>query len=460
MSGTEIDGKYTPRLDGLLSFSAAAAKFLAGEDTPRNWLEGCLETISVREKDVRAFTFLDAEGARKSADESTLRYRDGRPLTPLDGMPVAVKDVFDMAGTITGHGSPLFDDNRTEWDAASVWHMRRGGAIMLGKTVTTEFAFATPGPTRNAWDLNRTPGGSSSGSGAAVGASMVPVATGTQVRGSVLRPAAFNGAYALKPSHGAITTLGGFPSAPSINHLGIIAGSLSDMWITAYWLSRNAGGEPGHPSLVGEPTLPAARKPARLARLDTAGWIETPEDVQAIFNEFADRLAARGVEIVSRRDDPELEAFERDLVETRAMIDLILTYEGRWPLMMYAQAAPDRVGDRIADRARAGADCSPDDYARALEWADGFRARHQALSAKYDAFVTLNQIAAAPVGIPVGNVVYGEGCTLLRAPALNLPLLSHEDMPLGVQVMGYYRRDFDLTAVGHWVLHANFRDED
>lgn len=460
MSDTEKAKLYAPGLDGLPCFSAAVPNFLSGEDTPRHWLEGCLETISAREKDIQAFTFLDADGARKTADASGQRYKEGRPLSPLDGMPVAFKDVFDMAGTNTGHGSPLFADNPTRWDAASVWHMRQGGAIMLGKTVTTEFAFATPGPTRNAWDPTRTPGGSSSGSGAAVGAGMVPVATGTQVRGSVLRPAAFNGAYALKPSHGAITTLGGFPSAPSINHLGIIAGSLSDMWITAYWLSRNAGGEPGHPSLVGEPGLPAARKPARLARLDTAGWEETPEDVREIFNGFVGRLAARDVEIVSRRDDPELEAFEQDLIETRAVIDLILTYEGRWPLMMYAQAAPDQVGERIAGRAKAGAECSPDDYAKALEWADGFRARHLALSAKYDAFVTLNQIAAAPVGIPVGNVVYGEGSTLLRAPALNLPLLAHEDMPLGIQVMGYYRRDFDLTAVGHWILHATFRDED
>ena len=460
MSDTGNAGKYTPSLEGLLCFSAALPRFLSGEDTPRNWLEACLETISAREKDVKAFTFLDADGARKAADGSSRRYKDGRPLSPLDGMPVAFKDVFDMAGTNTGHGSPLFADNHTRWDAASVWHMRQGGAIMLGKTVTTEFAFATPGPTRNAWDLNRTPGGSSSGSGAAVGASMVPVATGTQVRGSVLRPAAFNGAYALKPSHGAITTLGGFPSAPSINHLGIIAGSLSDMWITAYWLSRNAGGEPGHPSLVGEPGMPAARKPARLARLDTAGWEETPEDVREIFNEFVDRLAARGVEIVSRRDDPELEAFERDLIEMRDAIDLILTYEGRWPLMMYAQAAPDQVGERIAGRAVAGAECSPDDYARALEWAEEFRARHLALSAKYDAMVTLNQIAAAPVGIPVGNVVYGEASSLLRTPALNLPLLAHQDMPLGIQLLGYYRRDFDLTAVGHWMLHATFRDED
>lgn len=451
--------KYAPSLDGLPCFSADVPKFLSGEDTPRNWLESCIETISAREKDVRAFTHLDVDGARKAADASSRRYKDGRPLSPLDGMPVAFKDVFDMAGTNTGHGSPLFADNHTKWDAASVWHMRQGGAVMLGKTVTTEFAFSTPGPTRNAWDLERTPGGSSSGSGAAVGAGMVPVATGTQVRGSVVRPAAFNGAYALKPSQGAINTLGGFPSAPSINHLGIIAGSLSDMWITAYWMSRNVGGDPGHPSLVGEPGLPAARKPTRIARLDTAGWAETPDDVRAIFNDFVDRMASRGVEIVGRGDDPELEALERDLIETRSVIDLILTYEGRWPLMMYAQAAPDLVGERIADRARAGAECSPDDYARALEWADGFRARHMALSAKYDAFVTLNQIAAAPKGIPVGNVVYGEGATLLRAPALNLPLLAHEDMPLGVQLIGYYRRDCDLTALGHWMVDATFRAE-
>jgi len=149
--------------------------------------------------------------ARAAADASTLRYKENRVLSPLDGMPFGMKDVFETEDMPMQLGSPIFEGYETGWDAACVYFLRRGGAVMIGKTVTTEFAFGNPGPTRNAWDSNRTPGGSSSGSGAAVGAGMVPAATGTQVRGSILRPACYNGAWALKPSWGAINTRGASP---------------------------------------------------------------------------------------------------------------------------------------------------------------------------------------------------------------------------------------------------------
>ena len=451
---------YDPKSASLATFYDAIPGFRDGTDNPRAYLERCLETIDAREPEVRAFVTLNVDAARKAADEACERYRAGRPLSVVDGMPIAIKDVFETADMPMQVGSPVFEGHETGWDAASVWSLRRGGALILGKTVTTEFAFGTPGPTRNPWDGSRTPGGSSSGSGAAVGAGMVPVATGTQVRGSVLRPAAFCGAWALKPSHGAINTLGGFPSPPSINHLGIIAGSIADMWITAHYISNTAGGDPGNPSLRGEPALPKADKPARLARLETAGWDETPAPIRDIFGQTLGKLSSRGVEIVGRGDDPDLDALERDLVELRDVIDLILTYEGRWPLMMYAERNADLLGERVRDRAANGDSVGPDDYARALTWAEGLRARYAALSERYDAFVTLNSTGPAPEGMPVGNVVYGEPSSLLRAPALNAPLMAADGLPLGLQVLGSYRRDWELTAIGHWMIHAILRGED
>ncbi len=445
---------YDPETVTLLSFSDAVPAFTDGNDTPRAYLERCIETIEAREPAVKAFVTLNLDGARKAADASTARYRDGRPLTELDGLPVAIKDVHETEDMPMQVGSPIFEDRSSGWDGACVYALRKAGAAIIGKTVTTEFAFARPGPTRNPWDTSRTPGGSSSGSGAAVGARMVPAATGSQVRGSILRPAAYCGAYTLKASFGAINSLGGFPSAPSLIHVGFITGTLADMWITSHCVSRIAGGDPGHPSLAGPPTLPRPEKPTRVIRLDTAGWAATTEATRAAFEDYLDRLAATGVEIVCRTDDPEIEAYEQDLIALRDVIALMLTYEGRWPLAMYADRHWDLLSTRVQERVVAGRELTPEDYAKALEWCIAFRARHQAFIHRVDGFITLNQIDPAPIGMPVGDMVYGEPSSVLGCPALNLPLLSVEGMPLGIQLIGYFRGDHRIVANAHWLVHA------
>jgi Asp-tRNA(Asn)/Glu-tRNA(Gln) amidotransferase A subunit family amidase len=157
---------YDPSSTKLLTFHDKVPAFLDGGDTPRAYLERCLETIEAREPDVKAFVTMSIDRARQTADEASERYRKGTPLSPLDGMPIAIKDVFETADMPMQLGSPLFKGYETGWDAASVYFLRRGGAVVIGKTVTTEFAFGEPGPARNPWDTNRTPGGSSSGSGA------------------------------------------------------------------------------------------------------------------------------------------------------------------------------------------------------------------------------------------------------------------------------------------------------
>ena len=445
---------YDPKTVTLLSFSNAVPAFTDGSDTPRAYLERCIGTIEDREPAIEAFVTLNLDGARRAADASTARYRDGRPLSELDGLPVAIKDVFETEDMPMQVGSPIFEGRSSGWDAACVYALRKAGAAIVGKTVTTEFAFARPGPARNPWDDRRTPGGSSSGSGAAVGAGMVPAATGSQVRGSILRPAAYCGAYTLKASYGAINSLGGFPSAPSLIHVGFIAGTLADMWIASHCVSRIAGGDPGHPSLAGPPTLPRPAKPDRLIRLDTAGWAATTEETRAAFEDYLGTLAAAGIEIVRRTDDPEIEAYERDLVVLRDVMTLMLTYEGRWPLAMYADRHWDLVSPRVQERVAAGRELTPEAYAEALEWCIAFRARHRTLSGRADGFITLNQVDPAPVGMPVGDVVYGEPSSILGCPALNLPLLSVAGMPLGVQLMGYFREDHRIVARAHWLVHA------
>src|SRR5689334_864461 len=176
------------------------ASFAGGSDSPMQVLQECLAEIDRREPAVGAFTLIDATAARIAAEASAERWRAGRALSAIDGMPVGVKDMIETADMVTGMGSPLFDGYRPLFDAASVQGLREAGAVMLGKTVTTEFASSHPRGTRNPWDTTRTPGGSSSGSAAAVGCGMLCGGLGTQVVGSILRPSGFCGAYGFKPS--------------------------------------------------------------------------------------------------------------------------------------------------------------------------------------------------------------------------------------------------------------------
>ena len=259
-------GTYDPKTIKLLSWHDHVPKFLDGSDTPRDYLERCLETIEAREPEVKAFVAMDVTVARKAADKATTRYKAGNPLSVVDGMPIVIKDLYEVKGMPTELGSPAMKGYGGDKDCAHARVLRDGGAAILAKTVTTEFGAADPGPTRNPFDITRTAGGSSSGTSAAVGAAMVPAGTGSQVRGSILRPASWSGNYAIKPTFGALNRLGGHSMSPSQSVLGVQAGALEDCWATAYYISSTAGGDPGHPGLYGEALLGAAKRPKRLKR--------------------------------------------------------------------------------------------------------------------------------------------------------------------------------------------------
>jgi Asp-tRNA(Asn)/Glu-tRNA(Gln) amidotransferase A subunit family amidase len=213
-------------------YVSRTASFASGTDSPVQVLEECLAEIGQREAAVGAFTVIDAAAARAAAEASAERWRAGTTRSSIDGMPIGVKDMIDTADMVTGMGSPLFDDYCPRFDAASVQGLRESGVVILGKTVTTEFASTHPRGTRNPWDLTRTPGGSSSGSAAAVGCGMICGGLGTQVVGSILRPSGFCGAYGFKPSVGGINR-GGSLDYLSQSVTGTIAASLADAWAMA-----------------------------------------------------------------------------------------------------------------------------------------------------------------------------------------------------------------------------------
>jgi len=227
-----------------VSFVRAAADFRDGRTTPRRFLERCLEAISRHDRTIKAFVTLDARGARKAADAATRRYEQARPLSPVDGCPIAVKDIIATADMPTEMNSPIYRKWRPKADAACVMALRRAGAIVIGKTVTTEFAIGRSGPTRNPFDPTRTPGGSSSGSAAAVACGMAPAALGTQTVGSVLRPAAYCGVVGFKPTHGGLPTGGIHLLSPTSDHLGVIAATVEDAWLVASQISV-AAASPG-----------------------------------------------------------------------------------------------------------------------------------------------------------------------------------------------------------------------
>ena len=238
-----MGGSYQPNLHSPLQFHTHVAAFEAGSDTPRAFLERCLETIAAREKVVQAWVALNESGARAQADASTERWRNGRPLSQIDGMPIGIKDLLETKDMPTQLGCAAFSGNFPKRDNAAVWALREAGAVILGKTVTSELGGAHPGPTTNPFDPAHTPGGSSSGSAAAVGACMVPAAIGTQVGGSIIRPASYCGNYALKPSQGAINR--GERQATSMSTHGPHAGCLEDMWAVAIEIAHARRRRPG-----------------------------------------------------------------------------------------------------------------------------------------------------------------------------------------------------------------------
>src|SRR5688572_15661803 len=283
-----------------LTFFDAVRRFTDGNDSPRAYLERCLETIAKREPVVKAFTAINETGARAAADASTVRWKAGKPLSPIDGMPVAIKDLLETKDMPTQMGCQAFKGNFPKRDNAAVWALRQAGAVILAKTVTAELGGSHPGPTTNPFDPARTPGGSSSGSAAAVGARMVPAAIGTQVGGSIIRPAAYCGNFALKPTQGGINR--GERLATSQSTHGPHAGCLEDMWQVAIEQAKRCGGDRGALGLIGPDSLPAAIKPNRLIVLETEGWPDVDAATRAAFDQLLGQLKAAGVSLIGRAD--------------------------------------------------------------------------------------------------------------------------------------------------------------
>ena len=454
---------YSPAAFRALTFHDAASRFADGTDTPRAYLERCLETIAQRESVVRAWVVMNQPGAREAADASTARWKAGRSLSAIDVMPVGINDLLETRDMPTQMGCEAWRGNFPKRDNAAVWALRGAGAVVLGKTVTTELGGAHPGPTTNPFDQGRTPGGSSSGSAAAVGARMVPAAIGTQVGGSIIRPASYCGNFALKPTQGAINR--GERQATSMSTHGPHAGSIEDMWMLAIEIARRAGGDPGRLGLFGPASPPPARRPMTLAVMEAEGWRTLDDASRTAFGAIVGGLRAQGVTVLRRADHPLVESFEQALEGVQALTGVITGWENHWAIRNLVANNPDGVSARTKAVLAAAEAQSPDDYRAAVLKREEMRRSHEALAPLVDAVIAPASPGPAPlwtgdapgqpqVKRPTGDAVYNTPSSALGAPVVTVPMTAVGGMPMGIQVMGQPHADAAVTAIARWMFET------
>ena len=399
----------------------------------------CLVKTKAAEPVLKAFEYLPVDVARRAG--------------PLSGIPVAIKDIIATSDMPTTNGSPIYRDHIPARDAWVVERLRSLGATIFGKTVSTEFAWRHPGPTVNPWNHAHTPGGSSSGSAAAVAAGLVPLALGTQTLGSVIRPAAFNGVVGLKPSFGAIPRTGVHPLSPSLDHVGLFARRVDDV---AYALSLLAAssdldlhGRP-LPGFQVDPDhgVPPLQKP-RLAIVRFEKWSKAEPKQQQTFDAAIAKLRDAGAVA------EELELAELDSTNWSA-IHFILASEAALICNDLVARYPDRTSDHLKMAVQAGKGHTAFDYLAAKAQQEKLRSRLATDLAGFDAVVTLPAFGEAPKGLGyTGDAEYCAPWTLLGAPAVALPAgFGNNGLPLGVQIVGTYRQDHHLLRVAKWIEGA------
>src|SRR5579871_770809 len=416
--------------DQMLSALDLARRIEAGELTPRAVFARCVEAIAARDKDIGAFVvYLDtwerAVGALE--DPGLTAPALGGPLTSsrLRGLPVAFKDIFATADLPTQYGSAIYAGYRPPADAAAVALTRRAGGIVIGKTVTTEMASMVPGRTRNPHNLAHTPGGSSSGSAAAIAAAMVPLAFGTQTAGSVIRPAAFCGVAGFKPSYRLIPLVGVKDVAWHLDTAGLFGAGIADVAFAAAEILQR--------DLRVDRAAPAA---PRIALARTQLWPQATPAMQKAL-ETAARIAQAAGATVSDVALPKI------LEDGHAAQFVIQDYETFRALAFEYDRHRDLIGKQLREQLDRGAAISADAYDAARRSASRARQVFADTMADYDVILTPSAPGAAPHGLDTtGDPAFNRLWTLLGTPCVNVPgLFDDEGLPLGIQIVGRFGRD-------------------
>ena len=417
-----------------LGANSAAAKIQAGELSSEALVQACLDRVSERELEIRAWSWLAADTALAQARACD---RAIGPKGPLHGVPIGVKDVIDTADMPTAYGSAIYKGYRPRADAACVSLARAAGAVILGKTETAEFASIHPAATRNPLAPAHTPGGSSSGSAAAVADFMVPLAVGTQTGGSTIRPAAFCGVVGYKPSFNRVNRAGLKFSAESFDTIGFFARSVEDVALLAHVMS-------------GQERLASLElrdeKAPRIGLCRTSRWSQASQQMRGAIESAAQRLSAAGADVEVVALAP---AFEH-LHEAHA---LIMQYEAARATAWEYRVHGDLLSPAYHQRMRAGWAIPRERYEAALRQAESGRQDFAAVWGELDVMITPSAIDEAPPGLEnTGDAVFNRIWTLLGVPCVHLPFgTGASGLPLGLQMVGRREDDVATLTCARWV---------
>jgi Asp-tRNA(Asn)/Glu-tRNA(Gln) amidotransferase A subunit family amidase len=398
-----------------------------------------LEQAKAVEPRLKAFEYLPQDTSRRPG--------------PLSGIPVAIKDIIATSDMPTTNGSPIYRDHIPAADAWVVERLRNLGATIFGKTVSTEFAWRQPGPTVNPWNVRHTPGGSSSGSAAAVAAGIVPLALGSQTLGSVIRPAAFNGVVGLKPSFGAIPRSGVHPLSPSLDHVGFFARRVDDVAFALSLLAASSDSDrhgrplPGFHVDADQGVQPLENPRLGIVRFEK--WSKVEPEQQKVFEAAVATLRDAGA-ILEERELSELDSTNWSTINTILASEAVLIFE------RLVERYPDRTSDHLKSLVSAGIAHSALEYLAAKALQEKSRSAFATQISGFDAILTLPAFGEAPEGLGfTGNAEYCAPWTLLGTPAVSLPAgFGKTGLPLGVQVVGAYREDHRLLRVAKWIERA------
>jgi Asp-tRNA(Asn)/Glu-tRNA(Gln) amidotransferase A subunit family amidase len=413
--------------------------------------QACLDRIAALEPDIQAWAHLDRNLALAQARALDARRAAGERLGPLHGLPVGVKDIIDTADMPTEYNSPIHRGRRPSADATLVARLRAAGAVVLGKTVTSEFAVYTPGPTRNPHDLVRTPGGSSSGSAAAVAAGMIPLALATQTNGSTIRPASFCGIVGYKPSLGVLPRTGILKQSTMLDQPGLMAMDVAGIALLADALAGADGADeqslrPDMPSIV---AAMASTSVPKLAFVRSPYWERADETTRTAVEGFAKWVG----DLIDEVDLP-------DAFDKAADIQSIIMSAGIADACREDYVhAKEQMNDVLLGIVETGRKIPATDFIAALAMRDTLRTAYRDLFAGYDAIVTPAALGIAPRREEgTGNPIMATLWTLVGAPALTLPILKGPaSMPLGLQLVGRLDDDAGLVRAAAW-LERHMRD--
>ena len=440
-----------PRAVGSVPIVALSAlelrdRIASGELRAEQVAEAYLEQIRLREPQVQAFAWHDPAYVMYQATEADRFRGAGRPIGPLHGVPIALKDIIDTARIPTENGAALDKGRVPSKDAVIVARLKQAGAIILGKTVTTELAFLAPGVTTNPVNAAHTPGGSSQGSAAAVAAFMAPLAVGTQTGGSIIRPASFCGVVGFKPTFGAIARTGILPQSQTLDTVGVFARSAADAALLAEVLY---GADAGDPQSVAGPfprlldlTLTPPPVAPTFAFLRPIGWDQADPQLHAAFAELTEALGERCFEI----ELPE------DFARGNAMREVINFAEMARAYYRYGQAS-DLLAPETLEALKKGNATMARDYLAALDWQRVLSGGLDKVFERADVILTPAALGPASAGLAsTGSAVFNGLWSLLGTPAVTVPLFeSEEGLPMGVQLVAARHMDGRLLRSARWL---------